>query len=477
MENIKKRIVPFIGQCTKTIVCLALCVCMTFMVSYRKPAHAVATLSTAACVVIGLCASALGIGIAAAVSNEQVQQVFQGIADKAGSALLETAYTINDAGKQVVHVSGDLLKFVGDSLKSGWAASEQIKAWENMFPHGIHFFNPTINDTFIQNAFGWTSSNPMNTGLNDTNFSEVTLLGKFSLNGTYSYVPYTMFNGLVFWQEMYGGSGGNFVIKTKFDSAPTEWDYTIRWNTNLFDNCTVKGYILFQYLSKNGYKGYGILVPTWSSTALVYGTPAPISTEHPNTTAAGAFPIPNMEWYARGKSILSSGETTDSVIARLKERIGVLEANGTTTFPLVNTGSNTVIDNNTRTQDQTKTVGQEIATDAEKAASEAANAGKDTSIPRPDIPDLSLPLLIKSKFPFCLPWDIYNLVAGFYSADVKAPHWVWPIKLSRLGIDEKIDIDFSPLNTVAAIARFFEGAAFVFGLVLISRKMAGAGGD
>ena len=93
---------------------------------------------------------------------------------------------------------------------------------------------------------------------------------------------------------------------------------------------------------------------------------------------------------------------------------------------------------------------------------------------KPSIPGLSLPeILFKEKFPFCLPWDLYNLFAGL-QAEEEAPRFVVPFKFERLGIDEEIVIDFSDYEEQIKIIRFFIGAMFVLALIMISRKIIGA---
>ena len=98
----------------------------------------------------------------------------------------------------------------------------------------------------------------------------------------------------------------------------------------------------------------------------------------------------------------------------------------------------------------------------------------DTKPNKPSIPALSLPeILFKEKFPFCLPWDLYNLFAGLQTEE-EAPRFVVPFKFERLGIDEEIVIDFSDYEEQIKIIRFFTGAMFVLALIMISRKLIGA---
>lgn len=99
---------------------------------------------------------------------------------------------------------------------------------------------------------------------------------------------------------------------------------------------------------------------------------------------------------------------------------------------------------------------------------------KDKTGTSPKVPAVSLPeILFKEKFPFCLPWDLYNLFAGL-NTSAEAPKFVIPFKIERFGIDESITIDLSEFTEQVKIVRFFIGAGFVLALILISRKMIGA---
>ena len=98
--------------------------------------------------------------------------------------------------------------------------------------------------------------------------------------------------------------------------------------------------------------------------------------------------------------------------------------------------------------------------------------GKDNTPPK--IPHTTIPeILFKDKFPFCLPWDIYNLFVVFED-EAEAPRFEIPFKDEKLGIDETYVIDFSQFDNIAAIIRFFIGAGFVLALIMISRKLTGS---
>lgn len=113
-------------------------------------------------------------------------------------------------------------------------------------------------------------------------------------------------------------------------------------------------------------------------------------------------------------------------------------------------------------------------TDTKDDTKDDISDNPNTKPKKPSIPSMSLPeILFKEKFPFCLPWDIYNLFVGL-QAEAEAPRFVMPFKFERLGIDEEIVIDFSDYEEQIKIIRFFTGAMFVLALVMISRKIIGA---
>lgn len=79
-----------------------------------------------------------------------------------------------------------------------------------------------------------------------------------------------------------------------------------------------------------------------------------------------------------------------------------------------------------------------------------------------------------TKFPFCLPWDIYNLITGF-SAPQQAPvlHFlVFPADSFGVGIsDVYIDIDFEDYYEAVQIFRFFLKIEVVLGIILITKRL------
>lgn len=90
---------------------------------------------------------------------------------------------------------------------------------------------------------------------------------------------------------------------------------------------------------------------------------------------------------------------------------------------------------------------------------------------KPD--ETKTPQLLK-KFPFCIPWDVVDLVTSV-SAEKKAPKWELPFKMGNeifgYKVDEKVVIDMSKYETLAVICRWFFRIMFILGLVMVTRYL------
>lgn len=90
------------------------------------------------------------------------------------------------------------------------------------------------------------------------------------------------------------------------------------------------------------------------------------------------------------------------------------------------------------------------------------------------LPAMSLPeVLFKTKFPFCLPWDLYNVFVVL-NAEPVAPKFDIPFKFDRLGIDYTFSVDLSEYEQLALISRVSLSVMFIIALILLSRKVIGA---
>lgn len=163
-------------------------------------------------------------------------------------------------------------------------------------------------------------------------------------------------------------------------------------------------------------------------------------------------------------SYVPSGTSKNSISVdseRLTEKVAEAGAITSDTFDTVVPGTQTALDEMVANPD--------LVTDT--TAEWVYNA---------EIPAISSdPLLWQTKFPFCLPFDLYNLFTGF-SADAEAPVWhLLVLPENSFGMDNEafyFDIDFGAngLDIFVKYLRFFVGAAFVVWLILISRKLIGA---
>lgn len=79
---------------------------------------------------------------------------------------------------------------------------------------------------------------------------------------------------------------------------------------------------------------------------------------------------------------------------------------------------------------------------------------------------------LRDIFPFCIPFDIYNIFRIFKTENRKAPYLVVPVDNSG----NTITIDMSMFDDEAGLLRLLELIAFIIGLAVATRKLIGAGG-
>lgn len=89
---------------------------------------------------------------------------------------------------------------------------------------------------------------------------------------------------------------------------------------------------------------------------------------------------------------------------------------------------------------------------------------------KPMVPGSSSDIQWYERFPFCIPWDIYEGVSSL-KANTKVPKWRIPFEIKRFGIKESVTIDLSEYETLRIICNWFLRILFVLGLVMISRDI------
>jgi hypothetical protein len=89
-------------------------------------------------------------------------------------------------------------------------------------------------------------------------------------------------------------------------------------------------------------------------------------------------------------------------------------------------------------------------------------------------PELQVPAdTLKNKFPFSIPWDLYNAVSSL-QATPEAPKWTIPFDAQYFVGGGEIVIDFSQFEVWAKILRYGELICFNIFLILATRKIIGA---
>lgn len=78
--------------------------------------------------------------------------------------------------------------------------------------------------------------------------------------------------------------------------------------------------------------------------------------------------------------------------------------------------------------------------------------------------------LLKTKFPFCIPWDVYFLIT-FLAHEPETPVFSLPIKFERLGIEEYIEIDMSQFKVVSDISRTLLTLIYCYALLNLTMKI------
>lgn len=120
--------------------------------------------------------------------------------------------------------------------------------------------------------------------------------------------------------------------------------------------------------------------------------------------------------------------------------------------------------------DQTtgKDITADTGTDVKPDVKPGEGTDTDTDVKWPTETDFSLPKLIITKFPFCIPFDVARLI-GLLEADPKAPIFKVPLKYGAV-MDEEITLDLSQFSDAIRIVRWGELILFVAGLAYVTRN-------
>ena len=82
--------------------------------------------------------------------------------------------------------------------------------------------------------------------------------------------------------------------------------------------------------------------------------------------------------------------------------------------------------------------------------------------------------ILSTKFPFCIPFDVYNLVSNLV-VEPEAPQFHWLVlpanSFGMTNDDFYIDLDFTPYNFLVQLMRFFIAAGFVVWLMVKTKEL------
>lgn len=77
---------------------------------------------------------------------------------------------------------------------------------------------------------------------------------------------------------------------------------------------------------------------------------------------------------------------------------------------------------------------------------------------------------LRGLFPFCIPFDIYNMLQAL-DASPTAPHVQLPFEIASIGFSYLIDLDFSAFDQVAAVMRQMELIVYAIALAWATSKV------
>lgn len=232
-----------------------------------------------------------------------------------------------------------------------------------------------------------------------------------------------------------------------------------------FNKCPSEGYPVFNGVVQSGKTS--LVVPRWNANSMYDVTTARRASYFMNTNLVDEYHMVQ-EPTVYNVPIVVNWDVLNSTLTGWNDAYG----NGYTEGITITLG-NSITELETATvyglqgvvdgaNVNTQAIINAIAAAQAAAAAAGATAG--------DIPlhEMTLPQQIATRFPFCIPFDLYNAFADI-SLGRSAPHWVIPWTVH--GITATIDIDFSIFETWALIVRWELLVAFNIGLILITRKL------
>ena len=201
-----------------------------------------------------------------------------------------------------------------------------------------------------------------------------------------------------------------------------------------------------------------------------------IYTDYATTADIGDFPdVINPakdKFYADGYSVVEP--PIDDVIGRVGETVGA--GTGAISVPIPGAVVDGQLGDVVGSMDDLRDMTQTQILDKTITVPDNPDKPGEDEKPKPiDPPKVGLPtlpeVLFTQKFPFCIPWDLYNSVASL-AAPPKPPNFTIPfLKVDRLGWDFDITLDLTEFEPLAKISRWGFSVLFLLGLMYGTRKL------
>lgn len=444
--------------------------------------------------IVAAAMSALGIGVAAGFDTESLATAAQKVWDDLSDSVRNTIVLTQIAGHTVAHFTEQALRDIFSGLQTAFpqnATDNPVYSHPGSFSTSqemADFFsqlgisNATALFRVNDNALFWGYGSNFDFSL----MSNFRVLGYYNLPISAAPYSFSTSDGTTY-HFLEGTDSGTFQVAsvpvTNANRIISEWGAgTHIWSTS---SSTSHGRLI-KTLAPNlpfvslafDYRGlvtFTVLVSCASDQSEVH-------TIYSYTDIAdfGAIPAPGQDvfnpasdkFYADGVSTMNN--SVDDVINRLKEGVGetgqISDQPDVITVPGQIVGDS--VTDQTKGADQAGTIGKDISTEADKAANDATNADRDTTKPSTpgedtDIPDLSIPQIITTKFPFSIPWDLYRAV-NILVAPAQAPKWELPLHFDMLNVNTTLTIDLSQFDGIAALLRWGLSLLFLISLIILS---------
>lgn len=440
-----------------------------FSSCYVKPVKveaAVTGVTVAGCVAVSAALAALGIGVAASMNNESYTQACTNIWNGISTDIQSHVKVISDAaGYITANLSSDFLH----AVVKGMVAAYPPKSIN------VNFSNyQSIGDTIgISNMTMQSLLHEMDTqgsiNLNDgvTNLQK---LGSVVINS----VPkgQTALANLFFFDaSLKQQDGWDSMTSISVASSSLDVQSSIVTNGMNHYTCCPSGteYSLVSMYYK-GIRYLGLTPTTIDSEFKYFYSKFWAAMNDPSLYTP---PMPTVynpadkSLYADGYSVMN--HEVDDVINRVGALQGIQAGINVRLSDAV--GTLTQINDAVKSLTQSQVTTVDASNTAEKTADDTANKERDTTAPKnPAMPDMTIPQAITRKFPFSIPWDLYNSIANLVSPG-EAPIWKIPFKNEKLGFDYSVTLDMSQYNTLAALMRWGLSLLFLMGLILVTNKL------